>query len=180
MNHKQFEKWILDEPQLNASQEKELKQHLAVCTECRRLQTGWQASKQLLSQTNARTPAPGFDQRWGEYVVKKRQIEKVRRYRLTLFSLLMIAFATSLTYMVASGSFMFMLADIFNAISNMIIGITRGLSSLGSWLYQMPVAVPISIGFIFFGLMNAFIMVGVFILWDLKQRKLQTNEIQAD
>lgn len=180
MNHKQFEKWILDEPQLNAGQKQKLKNHLAVCPKCRQLDTGWQASKQLIKQTIPHIPNPGFSLRWGDFVEKKHQLEKVRRYRLTLFGLLMAAFATSLTYMVTSGSFLFMLADIFNAVSGMIISITNGLSSLGAWLYQIPIAIPLSIGFIFFGLINAFIMVGLFILWNLKQRKLQTNEIPAD
>lgn len=57
---------------------------------------------------------------------------------------------------------------------------TDGLSNIGSWFYQVPIAVPLTIGFVFFGLLNAFIMVGLFTLWDIKQRKLQTNEIQAD
>lgn len=180
MNHKLYEKWILDEPKLTASQKEELKNHLAVCPKCRQLNAGWQASKQLLSQTIQHAPAAGFSTRWHVFVDKKHQIERIRRYRLTLFSLLMLAFIASLTYMLASGSFMYMLADIFNSASCLIIDITKGLSALGNWFYQIPIAIPLSIGFIFFGLMNAFIMVGLFVLWNLKQRKSQANEIQAD
>lgn len=180
MNHKQFENWILDEPELSQTQKKELKKHQAGCLNCSQLETGWQASKVLLKQAAPKTPQPGFKDRWLLFAEKKKQMAKVRRYRLSLFTLLMCAFAASLTYLIGSGYFMHALADIFNSISTIVIAMTNGLSTLGSWLYKVPIAVPLTIGFIFFGLLNAFIMVGVFTLWNLRQRKLQTNEIQAD
>ncbi len=180
MNHKQFENWILDEPELNQDQRKELKKHLSKCAVCSQLDIGWQASKALLMQAAPKAPKAGFKNRWLAYAGKKKQIAKVRRYRLSLFTLLVAVSAASLTYMVGSGYFMHMLADIFNSLSAIVIAMTNGLSTLGSWLYQVPIAVPLTIGFIFFGLLNAFIMVGLFTLWNLRQRKLQTNEIQAD
>lgn len=180
MNHKQFENWILDEPELSQSQKKELKKHLTECSVCNQLETGWQASKVLLKQAAPKAPQPGFKNRWLALAEKKSQMAKVRRYRLTLFTLLVAAFAASLTFMIGSGYFMHTLADIFNSVSTIIIAMTNGLSTLGSWLYRVPIAIPLTIGFVFFGLLNAFIMVSVFTLWNLRQRKLQTNEIQAD
>ena len=180
MNHKPFENWILDEARLDEGQKQELKTHLAVCPQCRQLETGWQASKELITQASEKTPQNGFKNRWLAVVEMKKQMEKVRRYRLTLFTLLVIAFASSLTYMISSGYFLHMLADIFNSISRVFMATTNGLSTLGTWLYQVPIAVPLTIGFILFGLFNAFIMVGLFTLWDIKQRKLQADEIQAD
>jgi hypothetical protein len=180
MNHKQFENWILDEPELGQNQKKELQEHLAVCSDCRQLDIGWQASKELLKQAAPKAPQPGFKQRWLVLAEKKKQMVKVRRYRLTLLTLLSLAFATSLTYMVSSGYFLHMLADIFNSVSTLIIALTNSLSFLGSWLYKVPIAVPLSIGFVLFGFLNAFIMMGIFTLWNLKQRKLQVNEVQAD
>lgn len=180
MNHKQFERWILDEPELNASQTMELDKHLTACPKCQQLNTGWQASKQLMGQAIRKEPEPGFSMRWQAFAEKKCQIKKVRRYRMTLFGVLMAAFFISLTYMVASGSFLHMLADVFNGITHLFIGITNGLSSIGYWLNRIPIAVPLTLGFIFFGLVNAFILVGLFVLWNIKQRKLQTNEIKAD
>jgi hypothetical protein len=82
--------------------------------------------------------------------------------------------------MVASGSFLQMIADAFNDLTNMIVAITSGLSALGLWLYRMPIAIPLTLGFIFFGLVNAFIMVAAFTLWNLKQRKVQTDEIRVE
>ncbi len=180
MNHKPFENWILDEQRLSASQKKELARHLSACPRCRRLDTGWQASKQLMSRAAAKAPSSGFALRWNTYADKKRNLEKVRRYRLSLTGLLLLSFVSSLIYMVASGSFMQILADTFNGIANLIIGITSGLSSLGVWLYSLPIAVPITIGVIFFGLMNAFVIVAMFTLWNLKQRKAQADEINVE
>ena len=180
MNHKQFENWILDEPELSQDQKKELKMHLASCAVCRQLDTGWQASKVLLKQAAPKAPQPGFKDRWLAFADKKKQMAKVRRYRLTLFTLLLAAFTASLTYLIGSGYFMHSLADIFNSISTLVIAMTNGLSTLGSWLYKVPIALPLTIGFIFFGLVNAFVMVGVFTLWNLQKRKFQANEIQAD
>jgi hypothetical protein len=180
MNHKLYESWILDEPQLSAEQKKELAKHLSVCPQCSHLDTGWQASKRLMSQAAKRKPADGFAMRWQDYAEKKRNLEKVRRYRLSLIGGVIFLFMSSLAYMILSGSVMRMLADTFNGIANIIINITSGLSTFGQWLYRMPIAVPLTLGFIFFGLVNAFIMVALFTLWNLKQRKVQTNEIEAE
>ncbi len=180
MNHKQFESWILDESSLTADQKLELKLHLAACPECRHLDAGWQASRNLISQAAPKIPEVGFGVRWLALADRKKRMEHVRRYRLTVFSILVAACIASLAYIIASGSFMHMLANTFNSASRMIIAITNSLTTLGEWAFQLPIAIPLSIGFIFFGLVNAFIMAGLFTLWNLKQRKMQTNEIQVD
>ncbi len=180
MNHKPFENWILDESQLSADQKKEMARHLSACPHCRRLDSGWQASKRLMRHAVEKTPAPGFTQRWHVYAQRKRDMIKVRRYRLGMASLLFLAFIASLTYMIASGSIMQMLADVFNGITNIVIGITSGLSALGYWLYRLPIAVPLTLGFIFLGLINAFVFVALFAAWNLKQRKLQTDEVRVE
>jgi len=82
--------------------------------------------------------------------------------------------------MVASGSFLHMLADIFTSTTSLLFSLTKGLSSVSYWITRLPVVVPLTIGFIFFGLINAFILVGLFTVWNIKQRKLQTNEIETD
>jgi len=180
MNHKLFENWILNETDLTENQSEELQEHLKICPACRHIENGWQASKNLMYQSTPKTPAPGFKTRWLILAEKKHQIKKVRRYRLTIFSLVLITFAASLVYMIASGSFFHMLANGFTSLSRLIFSITDGLSLLGYWLGRMPIAIPLSIGFFFLGLVNAFMMAGIFTLWNLKQRKLQINEIQTD
>jgi len=180
MNHKLFENWILDETDLTENQKKELQEHLKVCSDCRHLENGWQASKNLILQSTLKTPTPGFKTRWLILAEKKHQLKKVRRYRLTISAVVLAAFAASLVYMIASGSFLHMLSNSFTNLYRLIFNITDSLSFLGYWLSRMPIAIPLSISFILLGLVNAFMMAGIFTLWNLKQRKLQTNEIQTD
>jgi hypothetical protein len=180
MNHKQFESWILDEPKLSDSQRADLQRHMAACPKCSQLDTGWQASRKLMEQAPTKTPEPGFSVRWQAFAEKKCQMKVVRRQRISIFLALLVVFFLSLTYMVASGSFLHMLADIFTSATTLLFGMTKGLSSLGYWIAHLPVVVPLTVGFIFFGLINAFILVGLFTVWNIRQRKLQTNEIKTD
>jgi hypothetical protein len=180
MKHKQFEKWILDEQPLDASQKMALEIHLRSCGACRSLQAGWVASKQLIAQSVMHAPAAGFSQRWQQTVIKKCQIEKVRRYRIAMFLLVVIAFAGAVTYMIATGTVMQYFANGIAILSDLIIKVTTGLSTVGFWFNRLPLAIPLSIGFFIFGLFSAMMMAAVFFLWNLKQRKLQANEIIID
>ncbi len=180
MKHKQYESWVLDEAPLTTAQQQKLDAHLEVCESCRVLYRSWIASKQLITQSIMQVPALGFTDRWQTTVHKKYQIEKVRRYRLTLFGLLLLAFASSVVYLLVSGSFIQMFTNGFTMILEMVMGLTNSLSTIGYWLSRLPIAVPITAGFIFFGLINSFVMVGIFFLWNLKKRKLLAYEISMD
>ena len=180
MKHKQYESWILDEAPLTDQQQVKLNGHLALCEKCCILNSSWTASRKLIMQSIYQKPAPGFADRWQEMIIIKEQVAKIRRFRLSLFGLMLLAFFSSVIYLLASGSFMQLFANGFTMISELAISLTNGLSSLGYWLSRLPIAVPITAGFIFFGLINAFVMVGIFFLWNLKQRNFQTNEISLD
>ena len=180
MKHKQYESWILDEAPLTDALQQELDAHLKVCENCRLLRRSWIASKQLITQSAAQVPAPGFIERWQITILKKYQIEKVRRYRLTIFELILLAFVSSVIYLLVSGSFMQMFANGFTTISEIVMGTTNGLSTISYWLSRLPIAVPVTAGFIFFGMINAFTMAGIFFLWNLKQRKLLADEISVE
>ena len=180
MNHKQFERWILDEPKLSDSQKADLQTHITACPKCSQLDTGWQTSRKLMEQAPAKTPEAGFNLRWHAYAEKKYQMKIVRRQRITIFLVLVAVFFISLTYMIASGSFLHMLADIFTGTTSLLFNLTKGLSTLGYWINRLPLVVPLTVGFIIFVLINAFILVGLFALWNIKQRKPQTHEVEMD
>ncbi len=180
MKHKQYKQWILDETPLNSQQKKELNNHMRSCHSCRALHAGWSASKKMITRATLHSPAPGFSSRWQQTVIKKKQIEKVRRYRLSMLALVLLAFAGTVAYLVLSGSVMQYFANGLAMISDLIIKTTSGLSSIGYWLRGVPIAVPITIGFVFFGFLSSFFLVGIFFLWNMKQRKLQTNEIHIN
>jgi predicted anti-sigma-YlaC factor YlaD len=180
MKHKLFENWILSDIPLEKQQQSQLKAHLENCESCRLLFRNWTTSKKLIEQSIHQKPAPGFTSRWKETIIIKEQVAKIRRFRLSLLGLLLMAFLTSFIYLIVSGSFMELFANGFTMISELAVGLTYGLSNIGYWLGRLPIAVPITAGFIFFGLINAFLMAGIFFLWNLKQRKFQTNEIHLD
>lgn len=178
MKHKQFEQWILDEDLLNTSQRSELENHLISCKSCQVLQTGWNASRQLINNATHQKPTPGFSDRWQQTIIRKCQIQKVRRYRISMFILLVAAFLGTIAYSLATGSIMQSIANGITMLSDAFVSITEGYSNLGYWLNSLPVFVPVSIGFIVFGFFSAFMMAGAFFLWNLRQRKFATNEIE--
>ncbi len=180
MRHLPYENWILDEPKLKPDEINTLSKHLAVCNQCRQLKRGWEASKVLLTKAYLATPAPGFSTRWQSTLNQKLKIEKIRRYRLTLFGLLVLTFLASVTYMVASGSFMQMMANLLNSAMQIVIVVTQSLSNLGLFASRMPAAVPIAVGFLFFGLINAFLISVLFFFWNLRNRKVFVNETSLD
>jgi len=180
MKHKQYKNWILNDAHLSGAQQHELDTHLEVCVSCQLLLRSWAASKQLIIQSTMQIPSQGFTDRWKETCARKCQTEKVRRHRLTIFGLIMLAFISSIIYLFVSGSFMQMFANGFTVILEIVMGLTNGLSTFGHWLSRLPIAVPITAGFIYFGMLNSFLIVGLFFLWNLKQRKLITNEISKD
>ena len=172
MKHKQYERWILgDEEPLSYKQQQELDAHLKVCKSCRSLRESWNANKQLITQSTAKIPAPGFTNRWQATLARKYQIEKIRNYRLTVFGLVLLAFTSSSIYIYASGSFFRMLANGFTMVSEMVIGLTNGLSAIGYWLNNLPIAVSVVAGYILIGMINSFTIVGMFFLWNLKQKE---------
>jgi hypothetical protein len=92
MNHQQYEDWLftyyderskqrLDE-RLSSTQEAELKTHLKECTDCRILADAWQVVDTQLSAAPLLGPAPGFVQRWEQYLQVDRQ--KVQRRQTVL------------------------------------------------------------------------------------------------
>lgn len=171
MKHKQFEHWILDEVELTSDQQRALNRHIEICPECRKLQKGWIASSLLLRHPSFQSPAPGFTARWAITFDRKKRVEKIRNYRLSLFGLLMLSFVTALVFLVASGSFSDMLAATFNSVAQLIVGITNGLSYFGYWIRQTPPFVPFTIGFLLFGMLSAFLLGIGFVYWNLQNRR---------
>jgi hypothetical protein len=180
MKHLPYENWILDEPKLSTGEAEALSQHLVSCKQCSQIKSGWEASKVLLTKANFIMPASGFTSRWQNTLIKKCSNEKIRRYRITMFGLTLLAFSASLIYMVASGSFLQLLANFFNSIIVTIIAVTNGLATIGFWATNLPAVIPLAVGFVFFGLINAFLMSAVFTIWNLKRVKVEVHENSMD
>jgi len=180
MKHKKYEKWVLDDASISPQQREDLNRHLQSCRSCHNLQTGWNASKQLIANAVYQKPASGFSQRWQQTVIRKKQTEKIRRYRLSMFFLIVLAFSGAVLYLITSGTAMQSFANSITMLTNFTIKITNGLSMIGYWIQTVPIAIPLTMGFFIFGLFSAFMMAGVFFLWNLRRRELVPNEIQIE
>ncbi len=91
MNHQPFELWLLDDGQLSREQQHSLREHLAACAECRRLQDAWhQTEKQLKASVPAR-PAEGFAARWKANLPARIQQKHARQLRLWVIGLSLAA-----------------------------------------------------------------------------------------
>jgi len=180
MKHKQYENWILDGDTLSSKKKAELASHIAVCEECAHLQTGWMISKRLLEKATEKAPEKGFTNRWQETILRKQRVEMLRRYRLTLLGLLGLSFISTLVFLIASGSLEQMLASTLNGIAEFLIAITNGLSTLGFWIHRLPIYIPLTAGFILFGIVNAFLLASIFMLWNLKNRKKPVYETASN
>jgi predicted anti-sigma-YlaC factor YlaD len=179
MKHSQFKRWILDDEVLEADQQNMLKQHLDACDECRQLQLRWEASRKMLKVAAPTLPAPGFSNRWRQTFAQKKRIEKVRHYRLTLTGLVLLAFFASLATMTVSGTFGHVLAHSFNALAHAAVTLTNSFTVIGRWVSRLPLAAPIAAGFVFSGLMTAFVMISAFALWDVKNRRRFAHESET-
>jgi len=82
--------------------------------------------------------------------------------------------------MILSGSLLSAFANGVAMVSNLFMNLTNSISSIGFWFNDLPIAVPITAGVASLGLFSAFTMAGMFFLLNLRKRKLQTNEIEAD
>ena len=180
MKHKQYEIWILEEKPLTPAQQEDLNAHLLTCDSCRALKMGWIASKQLITQSKQKTPSPGFTNRWQKMVQTKQKIEEMRTQRLTLFGLVAFAFLGSIGYMFSTNSFVQIFVNSLTMISELTMDITSVLSSFGNWFEHLPIAVPLTVGFLLFGFFSAFMLIGAFFFLNIKQRKLHSNEIKME
>ena len=177
MKHSQYEHWILDDQPLTESEFQDLANHLRSCEHCQKIQVGWIASRQQLSKVQFVLPNDGFVSRWQTTMQSKCQIEKVQRYRLTIFSIITMAMGGFIGYLWASGSFTYLFANLFNSLTGLFFAITNGLASLGYVINRLPSAFPVAIGFLIFGFINAFFVASMFTLWNIKQKELVVNEV---
>jgi hypothetical protein len=90
MNHQPFEDWIFEET-LSEPQQKELKRHLGLCDDCRRLHEAMKGVEWSFTNTVETGPRPGFAQRWEIFAEKKVKQEQNLAAWIILTSLVMVA-----------------------------------------------------------------------------------------
>jgi hypothetical protein len=79
MNHQPFETWLLSEETLPPEQALALREHLAACESCQRLEHSWSGVKLLIQRTAPAAPASGFKARWQDRLAKDRREHQQRQ-----------------------------------------------------------------------------------------------------
>ncbi len=176
MKHKSYKTWILENPPLNQNEKKQLSEHLADCPQCRQLHTNWLKIEELIINASIHKPAPGFSKRWHFTLAKRREQEKTNRVRRTLIAIVLLMMTGSLVYFIQNNLFMNWLVVALNASTSFFIAITKGLAGIGNWMSEKPAA-AFSVGFLLFGFAVAFLMAGVFTLWQVLKREHAENAI---
>jgi hypothetical protein len=90
MNHYPFEEWLFEE-HLSLEEQKQLKDHLAECVDCRELRTAINETDQLFSNLSMAEPVQGFTSRWVEYADQKELVRQKGTMWKLLFALVVCA-----------------------------------------------------------------------------------------
>ncbi len=174
MKHKPFDSWILDNPPINKAEQQELKEHLNNCPQCNKLQIAWSESRNLIKSARVYSPKPGFSQNWQTMLLKRREIEKTRQVRRTLFLLILMMAMASLFYMLKNNLLITWIVSVMSMIASLFINITKASAGIGELLSDAP-ALLYGLGFISLGIMAAIVATFAFIVWNLLKKGSQKH-----
>lgn len=168
MKHKPFESWILDNPDLDPNQRKDLATHLSVCLQCHKLQANWQVNQKSMQKAIQHEPEPGFTQRWSIMAKSRQASEKSRQVRRTLMIMAVVAIFASSFYAIQNNLLITWLVTSLSVLSSLIISITKGLAIIEELFIRQPEAV-MTMGFMLIGVFAAFFTVFFFTIWHARK-----------
>lgn len=87
MNHRPYEDWLFNDDDLSPEEQRELALHLRHCDACKTLSNSWDEVEGLFSAAKLIEPMPGFDRRWKERLLLRKQANHHRQTSLILFFL---------------------------------------------------------------------------------------------
>jgi hypothetical protein len=88
MEHQPFKTWLSENSPLTPVEQENLRDHLAVCTECSLLARDLKALDSFLGKAISRTPSPGFPHRFLVSLPERREVEQVRQVRKWIIGLI--------------------------------------------------------------------------------------------
>jgi hypothetical protein len=173
MNHTHFEELILDDIKLSPEQKKSLEAHLAECTQCQKIQTGWSGLRQEMRTAPPVNPAPGFTQRWkANSEVRRAQQQMIQSRKL------IIGFSISGFVLLAILSIVFftqfspadLLVTIFRTITRLAIGFEELRQVVTIWFKIVISTSPATLA-IFISTWFVILSLGLFISYTRFWRK---------
>jgi small-conductance mechanosensitive channel len=178
MKHKPFDSWILDNPPINKTEQQELKEHLKNCPQCNRLQTAWVESQNLIKLARVYSPKPGFSQHWKTMLLKRREIERTRQVRRTLFLLILLMGIASLFYMIKNNLLVTWVVSAISMFASLFIYLTKASAEIGELLSETP-ALLYGLGFVTLGIIAAIVAALAFTLWNFLKKGNQKHSYDA-
>jgi hypothetical protein len=179
MKHKLYESWILNDSTLNRTEQQQLREHLRTCQQCQKLKTAWLESQKRIKSAGIYQPQPGFSQRWQTMLSKRREIEKTRQVRRTLFILMILMGMTSLGYMLQNNLLVTWIVSAISMIASLFINMTKVLAGIGELLSDTP-ALVYGFSFLSLGAIAAMITSSAFILWNILKKGSQKHAYDAE
>ncbi len=177
MKHKLFESWILDNPPITKAEQQQLREHLKNCPQCQKLQVAWVENQNLIKAAKVFSPQPGFSQRWQIKLYKRRELEKTRQVRRTLFILLLLMCMASLFFMLQNNLLVTWIVSAVSMIASLFINTTKALAGIGELLSETPVLLY-GFGFISLGAAAALLATSAFILWNILKKGNREHDIE--
>lgn len=165
MNHKQFEKLLLQSDSLDELEEVLLSKHLLSCKSCNDLQRAWNSIEQTFTATPMVNPPAKFFSNWDEYLTLAKEKRIKRRSIMLAGSLLAVSSTASLVfYLISISSFSIseILSLIFTRLGYFAAQLMHAIRGFSSLSKAFPIFMPISTGI---GLSILFITTILFALW---------------
>jgi hypothetical protein len=88
MEHQPFITWLSENSTLTSVEQENLRDHLAVCTECSLLAHDLKALDSFMDKAISRTPSPGFSHRFLVSLPERREVEQGRQVRKWMIGLI--------------------------------------------------------------------------------------------
>jgi hypothetical protein len=174
MKHKPFKSWILDNSTISITEQKQFREHLQACPQCKKLLIAWQESQNRIKSAHMHKPQPGFSQRWHMMLYKRRELEKTRQVRRTLLILMMLMGMASLVYLLQNNLLVTWIVSAISMIASLFINMTKMLAGIGELLGETPTLLY-GFGFLSLGAVAALLASIAFILWNILKMGSQNH-----
>lgn len=164
MSHELYESWLLSEQSLTAGQKDELKAHLQTCPQCRKIASGWQATRQAILSSGSVAPQPGFSTRWQATLAERRQHKQKLTIRWLLLGLVvsaLVSFSTLFVFLTNTTALLDWWLKTSVSLERTAGWLSQIGKLLGSWLGNVPGFLPPL--FILLVISSAFII--LILLW---------------
>lgn len=141
MNHQPYEDWIFEE-ELTSDQHTQLKNHLAVCEDCRRLNEAMRGISYVLENSTELNPPVGFSQRWEKFAEERREQEGNMAAWVVLGALIVIASAILYVnfgslWMSSINPLQLLVSNLVSVVST-ITGLAKSIEAARSVLQVIP------------------------------------------